>query len=88
MNDPQSILRTVTRVIEAELKPDAVVILVSFKGECHMQPAGDPIRWPVLVLSAAARCAGMLAEELGQKTSENCGQSADKPKPSQEGKAT
>lgn len=62
--DPQSILRTVTRVIEAELKPDAVVILVRLNDENHMQPAGDSIQWPVLVLSAAARCAGMLTDEL------------------------
>lgn len=62
--DPQTILRTVTRVIEAELKPEAVVILVRLNGENHMQPAGDSIQWPVLILSAAARCAGMLAEEL------------------------
>lgn len=62
--DPQSVLRTVTRVIEAELKPEAVVILVRLNGENHVQPGGDPVQWPVLLLSAAARCAKMLAEEL------------------------
>ena len=70
MNDPQSVLRTVTRVIEAELKPDAVVILVRLNGENHMQPAGNPIQWPVLVLAAALEAARMLAMDL-EKTDKN-----------------
>lgn len=65
MNDPQSVLRTVTRVIEAELKPDAVVILMSIKGERYMQPAGDLYQWPSLILSSAAKVSLMIENELG-----------------------
>lgn len=64
MTDPQSVLRTVCRVIEAELKPEAVVVLVRLNGENYMQPAGNPIQWPVLVLGAASEAARMLAMDL------------------------
>lgn len=64
MSDPQSVLRTVARVIEAELKPEVVVILMRMNGESYMQPCGNSQQWPELVLSAAARVAVTLADEL------------------------
>jgi hypothetical protein len=68
MNDTQSVLRTVSRVIEAELNPEVVVILMRVNGESYMQPCGNSQQWPELVLSAAARVAVMLADELNTET--------------------
>lgn len=71
MNDPQSVLRTVCRVIEAELKPEVIVILMRMNGESYMQPCGNSQQWPELVLSAAARVAVTLADELNAATKQN-----------------
>ena len=71
MSDPQSVLRTVSRVLEAELKPEVVVILMRVNGESYMQPCGESSRWPELVLSAAARVAVTLADELNAETKQN-----------------
>ena len=68
MSDPQSVLRTVARVIEAELKPEVVVILMRVNGESYMQPCGNSQQWPELVLSAAARVAVTLVDELNAAT--------------------
>lgn len=68
MSDPQSVLRTVTRVIEAELKPEVVVILMRINGESFMQPSGNWKQWPELVLSAAAKVAVTLADDLNAET--------------------
>lgn len=68
MNDPQSVLRTVARVIEAELKPEVVVILMRVNGESYLQPCGNSKQWPELVLSAAARVAVTLTDELNAAT--------------------
>lgn len=68
MTDPQSVLRTVCRVLEAELKPEVVVILMRVNGESYMQPCGNSQQWPELVLSAAARVAVTLADELNAET--------------------
>lgn len=68
MNDPQSVLRTVARVIEAELKPEVVVILMRVNGESYLQPCGNSQQWPQLVLSAAARVAVTLVDGLNAET--------------------
>lgn len=63
--DPQSVLRTVTRVIEAELKPEAVVILVRMPDEeSYIQPGGDDMKAAALVFQAAARVAVTFGDEL------------------------
>lgn len=68
--DPQSVLRTVTRVIEAELKPEAVVILVRMPDEeSYIQPGGDDLKAAALVFQAAARVAVTFGDEL-KRTSE------------------
>ena len=71
MSDPQSVIRTVTRVIEAELKPEVVVILMRVNGESYLQPCGNSQQWPELVLSAAARVAVTLVDELNAATKQN-----------------
>jgi hypothetical protein len=64
MNDPKSVLRTVTRVIEAELKPEAVVILVRMPDEeSYIQPGGDNLK-------AAARVAVTFGDELKAEATE------------------
>lgn len=62
MTDPQSVLRTVCHVLEAELKPEVVVILMRLNGENHLQSCGNSQQWPELVLSAAAKVAVTLVD--------------------------
>jgi hypothetical protein len=71
MNDPKSVLRTVTRVIEAELKPEAVVILVRMPDEeSYIQPGGDNLKAAALVFQAAARVAVTFGDELKAEATE------------------
>jgi len=71
MSDLKSVLRTVTRVIEAELKPEAVVILVRMPDkESYIQPRGDNLKVAALVLQAAARVAVTFGDKLNVEATE------------------